>query len=299
MHRNLIHSLFILQILQISGDAQPTHGSIYNHLEVPGHQSSNDPPRPMQIEDLLQSNNNLWPERSTATTSEDEELEDSAANTWKILLKSLRPIESQVYRQTSPMSASEDRMDSSSPSSSSSSSYPTSSWVNDNEDLMAKTTWRPRGTIRPSEDFRTQLRRRNLALSRQFSNEAQRMEKRRSWWRSRKRDFFKNRRYGKKRNQEGRLVFDTLIPVGDEPTAVETAEQLSAAAQAAKKAEIEKLRKAISMWETKLLRFAEKFADNPDVLNENPTWTRLVKVRNSLRGLLVKLQFHSLDQTRM
>lgn len=95
------------------------------------------------------------------------------------------------------------------------------------------------------------------------------------------------------------MVFETLIPGSDEPSASETAEQLSAAAQAAKNAEIEKLRKAISLWETKLLRFAEKFADNPEVLNENPTWTRLVKVRNSLRGLLVKLQFHSLDQTRM
>lgn len=112
------------------------------------------------------------------------------------LLKSLRPMESQNYEPTYSIYGSTDRLDPL--------LYSGSSWVKDKEDRIGS-TWRQEA-IRPDQDLQNQqLRRRNLALSRQFSNADQRMEKRRSWWRSRKRDFFNNRRYGKKRNQEGEL----------------------------------------------------------------------------------------------
>ena len=67
-----------------------------------------------------------------------------------------------------------------------------------------------------------------------------------------------------------------------------------------KAAEVERLRAAISLWEARLLKLAEKFADRPELLQANPTWVRLLKVRDSLRLLLMKaLVTTTLDQTRM
>jgi hypothetical protein len=63
---------------------------------------------------------------------------------------------------------------------------------------------------------------------------------------------------------------------------------------------VSQLRQAIAMWENKLMRFAEKFSDNPQLLSHNPTWIRLMQVRDSLQQLLAKHhQLDMLDQTRM
>ena len=65
-------------------------------------------------------------------------------------------------------------------------------------------------------------------------------------------------------------------------------------------AEVDRLRTAISMWEARLLKLAEKFTERPEMLQANPTWVRLLKVRDSLRLLLMKaLMRTTLDQTRM
>ncbi len=57
---------------------------------------------------------------------------------------------------------------------------------------------------------------------------------------------------------------------------------------------------AVSVWEAKLVKFAEKFSGSPAVLSENPTWVRLLQVRDALREMLAKAELQALlDQTRM
>ncbi len=106
-------------------------------------------------------------------------------------------------------------------------------------------------------------------------------------WRSRrwpKRNLYKNSRFGKKRKRVGMLAKMGLLGGGTGQTTEEKLAQIS---------------NAITMWEAKLMKFAEKFSDAPSVLNENPTWLRLLKVRDTLRQMLAKAELQALDQTRM
>lgn len=64
--------------------------------------------------------------------------------------------------------------------------------------------------------------------------------------------------------------------------------------------DLTQLRTAIAVWEAKLMRFADKFGESPELLDENPTWNKLLKVRDRLRSLLrVGERLEGLDQTRM
>lgn len=67
-----------------------------------------------------------------------------------------------------------------------------------------------------------------------------------------------------------------------------------------------RLRQAIALWEAKLAKFAERYSGSMATLESNPTWRRLLSVRDSLWALLE--QDHRparhestsmLDQTRM
>ncbi len=92
--------------------------------------------------------------------------------------------------------------------------------------------------------------------------------------------------YGRKRKRMG-LLAQMGITMGEgEPMTEQKLAKISA---------------ALSMWEAKLMKFAVKFSESPEVLEENSTWNRLLRVRDSLRQLLLKaqMQLQALDQTRM
>ncbi len=99
-----------------------------------------------------------------------------------------------------------------------------------------------------------------------------------------KRNLYKNSRFGKKRKRIGFLDKMGLGGIDGSLTTEEKLQQISG---------------AIAVWEAKLMKFAEKFSDAPGVLNENPTWIRLLQVRDTLKQMLAKAELQALDQTRM
>ena len=48
-------------------------------------------------------------------------------------------------------------------------------------------------------------------------------------------------------------------------------------------------RRAIEAWDGQLRRIAQNYEGEPAGLADNPTWQRLMRVRNSLRGMLRSL----------
>ena len=63
--------------------------------------------------------------------------------------------------------------------------------------------------------------------------------------------------------------------------------------------DLEQLQSTIKTWEDKLITFAEKFSDDPGILQHNPYWKKLLKVRDNLRLMLAKKRLNALDRTRM
>ena len=63
--------------------------------------------------------------------------------------------------------------------------------------------------------------------------------------------------------------------------------------------DLEQLQNTVNSWEDKLVAFAEKFSDDPGILQHNPYWKKLLKVRDNLRLMLAKKRLNALDRTRM
>ena len=114
-----------------------------------------------------------------------------------------------------------------------------------------------------------------------------RRRRRRRGWPKRNIRLYKNSRFGRKRKRVGLLAKLGLGGSAGSSDSLTTEEKLA------------QISGAIAAWEAKLMRFAEKFSDAPDVLNENPTWIRLLQVRDTLRQMLAKAELQALDQTRM
>ena len=55
-------------------------------------------------------------------------------------------------------------------------------------------------------------------------------------------------------------------------------------------------RRAIEAWDGQLRRIAQNYEGEPAGLADNPTWQRLMRVRNSLRGVLRSLSLEEGEQ---
>ena len=55
-------------------------------------------------------------------------------------------------------------------------------------------------------------------------------------------------------------------------------------------------RRAIEAWDGQLRRIAQNYEGEPAGLADNPTWQRLMRVRNSLRGMLRSLSLEEGEQ---
>ena len=63
--------------------------------------------------------------------------------------------------------------------------------------------------------------------------------------------------------------------------------------------DLDQLQTTVKSWEDKLINFAEKFSDDPGILEANPYWKKLLRVRDNLRLMLAKKRLNALNRTRM